>query len=726
MIKTLVLNQIVNGFLVPNAGQDVTICDTEGNLIVVAVESPSNSGNYKATYDSVDAYGTWYVNGINAPGYSNNSPFFLGISENPLFNNAKISSSLSTEVYSSGFGGEGFKLDNEITEIGKTSLTLDNLTVRDTMNVYELMVNQIRATNGALFVTDSAKVATVTKVGSVFTLTFDKGNNNYTGHPFAVGDLLRSQRYTPTKTIIRQVNLTVDTVPDIESLTCHKVGSLDDPIKGDDLVRIGSSTDPARRGTIYLTADDTNSPYIDVKDGVISHASFATLNKTKVRLGDVSGITSPIFGVLSGYGLYASGNLWFDDAHINGAITMTNQGSISIAGFNNDAGFITSGSAGNKTTYSSTAPPSPNAGDIWFNTSPSSSVMKRYDGGSWDVTSVYMDGSGLYAGTVAAGKVLAGTLEGFIIQTTGSGKRIVISSTDNEIHFYDATDAEIVRIGSSVYGIDSGIRIYNGTINIDTTTTSVGVRSFVNIAAAGTVAFYAQAIGGTVNYSFYGDGGIIYNADDINIISGKHYKINNIDLSYTDVGAAAVAHTHAATDITSATLPSSRGGTGVASLGTNDHILVAANYGTEIADSGHTLSTIGSTHNHTTATSGFTVTGALTATADITANYSDARLKKNLIVITDAIDKINQLYGYHFTWNDLIKDDRENTETVGLIAQEVEKVLPEAVWTGEDGYKRIYLDKITPLLVEGIKELNQKIKSLERRIEKLEISNECK
>ena len=75
---------------------------------------------------------------------------------------------------------------------------------------------------------------------------------------------------------------------------------------------------PDRQGTIYLTSDDANAPFLDVLDGVTSHADFGTTATVKARLGRLSGIGGTTFGNLSGYGFYASGS-----AYLEGSINAT-------------------------------------------------------------------------------------------------------------------------------------------------------------------------------------------------------------------------------------------------------------------------------------------------------------------------------------------------------------------------------------------------------------------
>ncbi|KZN45255.1 tail fiber domain-containing protein [Pseudoalteromonas luteoviolacea] len=108
------------------------------------------------------------------------------------------------------------------------------------------------------------------------------------------------------------------------------------------------------------------------------------------------------------------------------------------------------------------------------------------------------------------------------------------------------------------------------------------------------------------------------------------------------------------------------------------------------------------------------VSGAITATGDVTA-FSDARLKSNIKPITEALAAVGKLEGVTFERADG-QSDRRYT---GLIAQNVEQACPEAVYE-QDDYKSVAYGNLVGLLVEGIKELNNKVMSLENQVAKLE------
>ena len=131
-----------------------------------------------------------------------------------------------------------------------------------------------------------------------------------------------------------------------------------------------------------------------------------------------------------------------------------------------------------------------------------------------------------------------------------------------------------------------------------------------------------------------------------------------------------------------------------------------------------------------TASAGIAVTGTITATSNITAYSSDERLKDLKGTIDNALDKIDRVNGYYYKWNDTAREIdstafKEGIE-VGVSAQEIEKVLPEVVTEApivdthklDVDYKTVYYDKIVPLLIEGIKELNKKIRKLEEGLNK--------
>lgn len=97
---------------------------------------------------------------------------------------------------------------------------------------------------------------------------------------------------------------------------------------------------------------------------------------------------------------------------------------------------------------------------------------------------------------------------------------------------------------------------------------------------------------------------------------------------------------------------------------------------------------------------------------------SDRRLKDNLKPIENASEKISKISGYEFDWNDKAVDFEGHD--VGVVAQEIEEVLPEVVTERKDGYKAVKYEKIVALLIEGMKEQQKEIEELKERINQLE------
>lgn len=110
--------------------------------------------------------------------------------------------------------------------------------------------------------------------------------------------------------------------------------------------------------------------------------------------------------------------------------------------------------------------------------------------------------------------------------------------------------------------------------------------------------------------------------------------------------------------------------------------------------------------------------GLIRATNDVVAYYSsDRRLKDNIKLIKNPLEKISKIGGYEFDWND--KQEVYEGHDIGIIAQEIEEILPEIVTTRDSGYKAVKYEKIVPLLIEGIKEQQQQINELKELVNKL-------
>ena len=254
---------------------------------------------------------------------------------------------------------------------------------------------------------------------------------------------------------------------------------------------------------------------------------------------------------------------------------------------------------------------------------------------------------------------------------TGS---VTISSTDtNTDTNTQRTDEEIQDIvGAMISGSGATSVSYNdsaGTISISSTDTNTDTNTTnFNIQASGNASTNISA-GETINYT----------------------------------GSGATTVTRSGNTIT------------ISSTDTNTDTNTQYSAGTGISLSGTTFS-IG----QPVATTSTVTFGEVRSSGDITAFYSsDYALKENINPISNALDKVSQLGGYNFDWKDSHIESRGGIDNmfvkksdVGIIAQEVQKVLPEAVGERKDGTLGVRYELLVPLLVESIKELKSEIESL--------------
>ena len=123
-----------------------------------------------------------------------------------------------------------------------------------------------------------------------------------------------------------------------------------------------------------------------------------------------------------------------------------------------------------------------------------------------------------------------------------------------------------------------------------------------------------------------------------------------------------------------------------------------------------------------TAASG--TTGEIRATDEITAYYSsDERLKENIQKIDNALYKLRKVRGVMFDWRDEVIEKRGGEDNyfvrkhdTGVIAQEVEQVLPEVVAIREDGYKAVRYEKLAGIIIQAINELADEVEEIKKRL----------
>ena len=263
-----------------------------GKLLIPQIPNSSGNGLSKSSEylllgnSKVWAGNSDLWNGLSQPDYLTqpvrpaDSPKFKGV---------------SSQSFASGFAGHGYRVSQDAN--GNYTIEADRLIIRKDFNVYELNVEKIRASNGSIWVSDGAKIDSVTASGSKYICYIDTDGDSV-AVPFSAGDIIRCQVFEGTR--LKYYTAEVKSVTN-ESFTVEILEGFDVPEAGDEVVRIGNRTNANRQGALYLTASDSGAPFLDVIDGV-TDASLA--GKTKARLGKLDGIVDPDFGALSGYGLY--------------------------------------------------------------------------------------------------------------------------------------------------------------------------------------------------------------------------------------------------------------------------------------------------------------------------------------------------------------------------------------------------------------------------------------
>jgi hypothetical protein len=296
--------------------------------------------------------------------------------------------------------------------------------------------------------------------------------------------------------------------------------------------------------------------------------------------------------------------------------------------------------------------------------------------------------------------------------TTATKVTLTATNATNATHYLTFTDAttgdENVRTDTSLtYNPSTNILTATSFIgsltgNASTATTATNANNAtnatnINISATtstdtstSVVLVGAQSTG---NQSPFIDSGLTYNANTNILDSTGGFKVNGSNI----VAQGAGIGVSLASGIS--TISFNPGG--------DTNGLITSNGGT----SGFTAETVNDLSFDTTSK-------VLRCGGDIVAFYaSDKRLKDNIIPISSPLNKLLQIGGYEFDWNK--KQKAHTGHDYGVIAQEIEKVLPQAVTTREDGYKAVKYEKIIPLLIESIKDQQKQINELKKSIAKL-------
>lgn len=206
-----------------------------------------------------------------------------------------------------GMLGAGFQLWKG--EDGRTYLTVDKLTVRQTMAVMELLIEKVRSVGGQICVSAAnGRIKTVEESGEHYLITFEQENM------FVQHDLVRCQTFTGKD--MRSYWVEVTDVTETGIVVVKEEFEGVEPKEGDECVLMGNTANSDRQNMVLISATEDGQPRVDVMDGV-SGKTFD--NALRARLGNLDGIKDDKFPAdrqPRGNGLYA------DNAYMKGTFVL--------------------------------------------------------------------------------------------------------------------------------------------------------------------------------------------------------------------------------------------------------------------------------------------------------------------------------------------------------------------------------------------------------------------
>jgi hypothetical protein len=278
-------------------------------------------------------------------GKDTTAKFGIGIPPNDTLRNTltvRDSGTVGSETYLADWLGNGWKLWYDSSEY---FIEIDNMIIRGTLEVWEFIINQIRATNGNLLVTSAARVDSLLGQGGFYVF------EDVTGHnlpPFLAGDMIMCQTVNLSgatfdgsgdvvndQYLVKRVIYKVDStgsggnnplrvyVSTLSGAPSNKGYAK----KGDTFIRFGSTSNSSRMGTIGMFTDEPNSPYMAIMSGVSSWSAWKSLGSLKTQIGNLNRLKSAFSSEFpdmpaNDYGLFAQGGIYL----LNGKVVLYDSG----------------------------------------------------------------------------------------------------------------------------------------------------------------------------------------------------------------------------------------------------------------------------------------------------------------------------------------------------------------------------------------------------------------
>lgn len=221
-----------------------------------------------------------------------------------------LKKSVGSSRFVSGFGGEGFRVYK--TTAGIWEGELDKLTVRQSMVLYELIIQKLRSVGGEICVSQAnGKIKAAQREGLQWRVTFETSD-----HGFASHDLIRCQTFSGGRLKYYWVEADAVTTDGDVLISATEFAGQDEPAPGDECVLMGNTADRSRSSVVLISASGTGEPVIDVLDGIQRKSTEGCL---RARLGGLDGIDDICFGKRQpkGYGLYS------DNAYLKGEFVLS-------------------------------------------------------------------------------------------------------------------------------------------------------------------------------------------------------------------------------------------------------------------------------------------------------------------------------------------------------------------------------------------------------------------